>query len=222
MCGRFTRRHKPAEVAERFDVELDLFEEITAPRYNIAPSQIVPVIRQVDGREVIACKWGLVPFWAKDASIGNKLINARGETLKEKASFKNALAKRRCLIPADGFYEWQKTGKGQKQPMYIRLRDDGLFAFAGLWEEWKSPEGERLRTFTIITVEPNELISQIHNRMPAILLPENEADWVNPANSATDVTPLLGPYPASEMEAYPVSSAVNNPKFDDPMCVIPA
>jgi putative SOS response-associated peptidase YedK len=221
MCGRFTTlRHKPADIAERFKVEL--FEQAAIPRYYIAPSQVIPVIRQINGRELIECKWGLVPFWAKDPKIGNKMINAKGETLAEKPSFKTGLAKRRCLIPADGFYEWQKTGKAQKQPMYIWLRSDGLFAFAGLWEDWKSPEGEKVHTFTIITVEPNELVSKIHNRMPAILLPENESDWLNPANSAADVTPLLGPYPSDEMEAYAVSTAVNSPKFDDSICIIPA
>jgi putative SOS response-associated peptidase YedK len=219
MCGRFTRFHKPKEIAERFDVEP--IEEAAAPRYNIAPSQVVPVIRQLDEREMIACKWGLVPFWAKDASIGNRMINAKGETLAQKNSFKTALAKRRCLIPADGFYEWENRGKGQKQPYYIRLKDNDLFAFAGLYEEWESPDGENLRTFTIITVEPNELISKIHNRMPAIIKPAEEADWLNPKNSVADVVKLLGPYPAKEMETFPVSRAVNKPSFDDPSCIKP-
>jgi len=219
MCGRFTRHHTPEEIAERFDVEP--IDEAAAPRFNIAPSQTVPVIRQVDGREMIACKWGLIPFWSKDPKIGNKMINAKGETLAEKASFKTALAKRRCLIPADGFYEWQKNETGQKQPIYIKLRNNGLFAFAGLWEEWKSPDGVKLRTFTIITVEPNELISTIHNRMPAILKPEDEAVWLDPTSSVTGAAHLLKPYPAGEMEYYPVSTAVNSPKFDDPSCVIP-
>jgi putative SOS response-associated peptidase YedK len=219
MCGRFTRFHKSKEVAERFDVEP--IEEAVAPRYNIAPSQIVPVIRQLDEREMIACKWGLVPFWAKDPAIGNKMINAKGETLAQKNSFKTALGKRRCLIPADGFYEWENRGKGQKQPYYIRLKDNGLFAFAGLYEEWKSPDGEKLQTFTIITVEPNELISKIHNRMPAIVKPAEEADWLNLKNSAAEVVKLLQPYPANEMEAFPVSRAVNKPSFDDPSCIKP-
>lgn len=219
MCGRFTRHHKPKELAERFDVEP--IAEAAEPRYNIAPSQIVPIIRFLNEREMVASKWGLVPFWAKDTSIGNKMINARAETLAEKPSFKNALAKRRCLIPADGFYEWQKKGKEPSQPIYVRLRSGELFAFAGLWEEWKSPEGNILRTFTIITVEPNELISTIHNRMAAILKPDEESDWLNPKNSVADVVQLLKPYPASEMEAYKVSRAVNSPSFDDPSCILP-
>src|SRR5262245_18396385 len=218
MCGRFTRFHKPEEIAERFDVTT--IEEAAAPRYNIAPSQIIPVIRQVENREMIPCKWGLVPFWAKDPKIGYKMINAKSETLAQKPAFKNALARRRCLIPADGFYEWQKLEKGQKQPLYIRLHGNKLFAFAGLYEDWKSPEGEKLRTFTIITVEPNELVSKIHNRMPAILKPEEEAVWLNSQTPVTDIVSLLRPYPASEMETYPVSRAVNTPSFDDPSCII--
>jgi putative SOS response-associated peptidase YedK len=216
MCGRFTRFHKPEEIAERFDVEP--IDEAAVLRYNIAPSQIVPVIRQTEKREMIACKWGLVPFWAKDIKIGNKMINARSETIAQK--FKHTLARRRCLIPADGFYEWQKLEKGQKQPVYIRLQRNELFAFAGLYEEWKSPEGEKLRTFTIITVEPNELISNIHNRMPAILKPVEEAVWLDAQAPVTDILSLLRPYPANEMDIYPVSSSVNSPLFDDPSCII--
>jgi putative SOS response-associated peptidase YedK len=219
MCGRFTRHHKPEEIAERFDVEP--IAEAAELRYNIAPSQIVPVIRQRDGREMIACKWGLVPYWSKDPKIGNKMINAKGETLAEKSSFKTALAKRRCLIPADGFYEWEKKENGQKQPIYIRLRDGALFAFAGLWEEWRSPEGEKLRTFTIITVEPNEMLAKVHNRMPAILKPEDEAVWLNSSSLVTGVVQLLAPYPAAEMEYFPVSMAVNSPKLDEPSYIVP-
>ncbi len=219
MCGRFTRHHKPDEIAERFDV--DPIEEAEIARYNIAPSQVVPIVRRIDEREMIASKWGLVPFWAKDPSIGNKMINAKAETLAEKPSFKRALAKRRCLVPADGFYEWQKKDKGPSQPIYVRLRDGGLFAFAGLWEEWKSPEGQILNTFTIVTVEPNELISKFHHRMAAILEPDAEADWLNPKNSAVDAAKLLKPYPADRMEAYKVSRAVNSPSFDDASCISP-
>ena len=219
MCGRFTRHHKPEEIAERFGV--DPIEEAATARYNIAPSQIVPVIRQLDVREMIACKWGLVPFWAKDPSIGNKMINAKAETLAEKPSFKQALAKRRCLVPADGFYEWQKKGKEPSLPIYVRLRGGGLFAFAGLWEEWKPPDGPAIRSFTIITVEPNELISKFHHRMAAVLKPEEESEWLNPKNDVADVVKLLKPYPAEEMEAFAVSRAVNSPSFDDPSCILP-
>ncbi|MBK7598239.1 MAG: SOS response-associated peptidase [Acidobacteria bacterium] len=213
MCGRFSRHHKPDEIAERFDVELIDFD--FDPRYNIAPSQISPVIAFQSQRKMMAAKWGLVPFWAKDPAIGNKLINARAETLAEKPSFKNALAKRRCLIPADGFYEWQKKSKGPSQPYYVRLNGGGLFAFAGLWEAWKNPEGGMLQTFTIITTEPNELIKTFHHRMAVILKPEDEGAWIDPENSVNDVLPLLKPYPAEGMEAYMVSRAINSPSTDN-------
>lgn len=220
MCGRYTLYHSPEEMADRFETEPD--EEDFAPRYNIAPSQFVLTIRQTDARRFARCKWGLIPFWAKDPKIGNNLINAKAETLAEKPSFKHALAKRRCLIPADGFYEWKKQGKAPSQPMYVRRRDGGLFAFAGLWEEWKTPEGERLPTCTIITTEPNELISQFHHRMAVILPREAEARWLDPRLSAPDALALLRPCPADEWEAFAVSRAVNAPSFDDPSCIAPA
>ncbi|QQS47573.1 MAG: SOS response-associated peptidase [Acidobacteriota bacterium] len=220
MCGRFTQRHKPEEVAERFEVEpIDLLE---TARYNIAPSQPIAAIRQVEaGRELFAPKWGLIPFWAKDPSIGNNMINAKSETLAEKPSFKRAFAKRRCLIPADGFYEWRKKGKGPSQPFYIHLKDDGLFAFAGLWEEWKSPEGEVVVTCTIITIDPNELVAGIHNRMPVILRRENEAAWLDPKNDISTAAGLMQTYPGELMDAYQISRAVNNPRFDDQSCIEP-
>ncbi|MGE0126992.1 MAG: SOS response-associated peptidase [Blastocatellales bacterium] len=223
MCGRYTLHHNPEEIAERFDVEL--VEELLAPRYNIAPSQIIPVIRparlNAQSREMAGCKWGLIPFWAKDPKIGNNLINAKAETIAEKPSFKQAFAKRRCLIPADGFYEWQKRGKAPSQPMYIRRRDGGLFAFAGLWEEWKSPEGEPIETCTIITVEPNELISKIHHRMAAILSPDDEAAWIDPKSGVDDLLQMLRPYDSNELEAIPVSRKVNSPAFDGAACIAP-
>lgn len=219
MCGRYTLHHKPEEIEERFDV--DAVEEFLAPRYNIAPSQIIPVIRQTQSREMAGCKWGLIPFWAKDPKIGNNLINAKAETIAEKPSFKRAFAKRRCLIPADGFYEWQKRGKAPSQPMYIRRRDGGLFAFAGLWEEWKSPEGEPIETCTIITVEPNELLSKIHNRMAAILSPGDEAAWIDPKSGVDDLLQMLRPYDSDELEAIPVSRAVNSPAHDSAALIAP-
>lgn len=222
MCGRYTLHHTPEEIIERFAIEH--YDDFETDRYNIAPTQIVPVIRQLEKREIFPCKWGLIPFWAKDPAIGNKLINAKSETLAEKPSFKHALAKRRCIIPTDGFYEWQKKGKAPSQPIYIRLRNQGLFAFAGLWEEWKAPEGNKLQTFTIITTEPNELISKFHHRMAVILKPEAEAVWLNPQTSTEEAVKLLNPYPMDgpdELEAFPVSRAVNSPKFDDPSCIEP-
>jgi putative SOS response-associated peptidase YedK len=219
MCGRYTLRHQPGEIADRFGV--DPIIELAPPRFNIAPSQIVPVIRQAEGREMVGCKWGLIPFWAKDPAIGNKLINAKAETLAEKPSFKNALAKRRCLIPADGFYEWQKKGKAPSQPLYIRRQDGGLFAFAGLWEEWKAPDGKRIQSFTIITTEPNELIAQFHHRMAVILKPEEEAFWLDMKNKPADLLPLLRPYDGDDMEAFPVSRAVNSPSVDNASLIEP-
>lgn len=238
MCGRYTLHHKAEDLAERFGVDLKPDEpefeaglELLRPRYNIAPSQIVPVIQISDWRsaggqgslrkDLLFCKWGLVPFWAKDPAIGNKMINAKSETLAEKPSFKNALAKRRCLIPADGFYEWQKKGKAPSQPIYVRRRDGGLFAFAGLWEEWNSADGSVLTTCTIITTEPNRLISQFHHRMAVILKPENEDVWLDLNNKPADVLSLLRPYETEDLEAFPVSRAVNSPSFDDASCIEP-
>lgn len=220
MCGRYTLHHTPEEIAERFAVESII--TAPAPRYNIAPTQVIPVIRQADARELIGCKWGLVPFWAKDPKVGNKMINAKAETLATKPAFKYALAKRRCLIPADGFYEWDKSGgQGASQPMYFRRRDGDLFAFAGLWEESRLLDGETLRTCTIITIEPNELVADIHNRMPALLKPEDEDAWLAPQQQAADVLSLLRPYPADEMEAIPVARTVNSPSFDNVSCIQP-
>jgi len=216
MCGRYTQRHTAAAVAERFG--LDAAPDFITPRYNIAPSQSVPVITERDGRNALACKWGLVPFWSKDPALGHKLINAKAETLAEKPSFKYALEKRRCLIPADGFYEWDKRVK-PSQPLFIRRRDDGLFAFAGLWEECKLLDGEVLRTCTLITTEPNELVGAFHHRMPVILRPEDEAAWLNPAAKAQEVLPLLRPYEDTELEAWPVSTAVNDVRREEPSLI---
>jgi putative SOS response-associated peptidase YedK len=217
MCGRFTLHHSTEEVIERFSVKEVSFT--LTPRYNIAPSQPIAAVTEKSPRYLEGFKWGLVPFWAKDPKIGNKMINARAETLLEKPAFKQALMRRRCLIPADGFYEWKAEGKG-KVPLHIRLRTSRLFAFAGLWEEWKSPEGELLRTCTIITSEPNDLISQIHNRMAVILKPEHESIWLdNSIKDLDELMNLLQPYPDKEMEVYPVSKRVNSPSFEDSECI---
>ncbi len=222
MCGRYTLRHQPKQIAERFEADsAEGFDDFTEVRYNIAPTQNAPIIRQPETRELVNCKWGLIPFWAKDASIGNKLINAKAETLAEKPSFKHALGKRRCLIPADGFYEWQKQGKAPSQPIYVRRKDDGLFAFAGLWEEWKAPDGRRIQSFTIITTEPNALIAQFHHRMAVILRPEEEAFWLDLKNKPADVLPLLRPYDGDDLEAFPVSRAVNSPSANDASLIEP-
>lgn len=219
MCGRFTLHHSTEEVAQRFAVQKVLFE--IPPRYNIAPTQPVATVRENGSRTLEAVRWGLVPFWAKDPQIGIRLMNARAETLAEKPAFRYALARRRCLIPADGFYEWRPQGKG-RQPIHVRRRDAGLFAFAGLWEEWKPPDGPPLRTGVIITVPPNDLMAPIHHRMPAILTREQEALWLDASiKNVAEILSLLRPYPAEEMEAYPVSKRVNAPTVDDLLCIEP-
>jgi putative SOS response-associated peptidase YedK len=204
------------------------------PRYNIAPTQPVAAVT-LDGssnnvgRRLEALHWGLIPFWAKDLTIGNKMINARAETLAEKPAFKNALVRRRCLIPADGFYEWKKEGRG-RQPFYIRQRagsSGDLFAFAGLWEEWRDPAASKdappLRSCTIITVAPNALMASIHDRMPAILRPNDEAAWLDTqgVRDPRDILALLAPYEDDALETYPVSKLVNAPANDDPECIEP-
>lgn len=191
------------------------------PRYNVAPTQPVAVVTydaQLNLRALQPMHWGLVPSWAKDPAIGNRLINARAETLTEKPSFKNAVKRRRCLIPTDGFYEWRKAG-GNKVPHHIRLPHGDLFAFAGLWEEWESPDGSPLRSCTIITVEPNEAMNTIHDRMPAILPPGDEGGWLAQATSINDALAMLRPW-SGELDIYPVSRRVNSPTTDDAALVV--
>lgn len=217
MCGRYTLNHTTQQITTRFQVTEPLAD--AQPRYNIAPSQPVLVVTENSPRALRAMQWGLIPSWAKDPAIGNKMINARAETLAEKPSFKTALVRRRCLIPADGFYEWQKMGAA-KQPMRIHRKDDALFGFAGLWDVWRSPEGAQIQTCTIITVGPNELMAPIHNRMPAILRAEEEAIWLSPSTqNVPELLAMLKPYPEEELEAYAVSRAVNAPTVDDPICI---
>lgn len=239
MCGRFTLHHSLEEVAARF--QLQQIEYNLQPRYNIAPSQPLAVIRQeaeTGARLLEGYQWGLVPFWAKDPQIGNRMINARAETIADKPAFKNALKRRRCIIPADGFYEWKtpevkaddqpvkarssKAKAGPRQPTVIGLKDDAIFGFAGLWEEWHAPDGSPLRTCAIITTAPNQLMASIHDRMPAILRPEDEALWLDTAASdVPELLRLLRPYADEPMRAYPVSQLVNSPGSDVPACIEP-
>jgi putative SOS response-associated peptidase YedK len=181
------------------------------------------VIRQaVDGtaRECVALRWGLVPSWADDPAVGNRLINARAETVASKPSFRAAFRQRRCLVPADGFYEWQKQA-GKKQPFYIHLRGGGPFAFAGLWERWQGAD-EPIESFTIVTTEANELVRSLHERMPVILPREAYKHWLDPAYAKLEeLQALLRPYPAEEMAAFPVSTRVNSPRVDDAACIVP-
>ncbi len=218
MCGRYTLTVDPKILQAEFGVSVP---ENLAPRYNIAPTQPVPVILAEKGEpQFDVFRWGLIPSWAKDPRIGNKLINARAETIAEKPSFRTAFRRRRCLIPADGFFEWQKTPHG-KQPVFIHLKNRLPFAFAGLWERWLSPDGSEILSCTIITTIPNELLKNIHNRMPVILSPDNRYQWLDETQSPQNLLPLLKPYPAAEMAFYPVSKLVNSPANDNPACVEP-
>ena len=179
------------------------------------------VIRDVETR-IGPLRWGLIPSWAKDPAIGNRLINARAETVAEKPSFRSAFAKRRCLVVADGFYEWRKTGKG-KVPVYITLRSKRPFGFAGLYEHWKAPDGKEIRTCTIITTDSNELVRPIHDRMPVILPKAVEDRWLDPGeHDRGRLQALLQPYPSEEMDAYDVTTVVNNTRHDAPDCIAPA
>lgn len=221
MCGRFTLTVDPAELKDAFAGFT--FPARFAPRFNIAPTQ--PVLAVPNDRQGAAdfFVWGLIPAWAKDPSIGNRLINARGETLGEKPSFRGSYKYKRCLILADGFYEWQvQPGKKTKVPHFIHLKTRQPFAFAGLWDQWNSPDGSALRTCTIVTTGPNELMAAIHDRMPVILHPEDYARWIDPAPAGPEaLNSLIRPYPASEMAAHPVSTLVNSPANDQAECVVP-
>ena len=222
MCGRFTLTVNPADVQEAFSPYS--FPQQFAPRFNIAPTQPVLVIPNDDQNTADFYVWGLIPMWAKDPSIGNRLINARGETLEEKPAFRSGLKYKRCLILADGFYEWKGAeGKKVKTPFFIHMKDRKPFAFAGLWDSWNSPEGSLVKSCTIITTEPNELTGIIHNRMPVILHPRDYAKWLDPSPQTPDqLKPLIKPFPAELMDAYPVSTLVNTPANDKPELVVPA
>ena len=221
MCGRFTLTADPNDLREAFPW-LNIPQNPT-PRYNVAPTQPVAVIPN-DGKQTLDYyNWGLVPFWAKDPSIGSRMINARSETLMEKPSFKSAFKRKRCLIPATGFYEWKAVeGQKTKTPMYIQLKTGKPFAFAGLWDRWESKEGSTILSCTIITTSPNELVGQIHNRMPVILNPENYSLWLETGEPPLEkLNQLLQPYPEAEMKAYEVSRLVNKPDVDNPSLIDP-
>lgn len=222
MCGRFTLHTDPRVLARLFGLDEDPYLE---PRYNIAPTQPVAIVRldRQGQREWTHVHWGLIPSWSKDPSIGARMINARSETVGEKPSFRAAFRRRRCLVPADGFYEWQKLN-GRKQPFYITLSDSGPFAFAGLWELWEGADGSILESCTLLTTEPNEKLAHIHNRMPVILHPEDHSLWLG---DGTEVRPseqsylyhLLRPYESEAMKATPVSPYVNNARNEGPECI---
>lgn len=219
MCGRFTLTRPGRDVAEL--LHLDETPEI-APRYNIAPTQGVLSVRRVEARrEGVLLRWGLVPAWAPDLSIGAKFLNARAETIREKTTFRNAFARRRCLIPADGFYEWEVVGK-TKQPIHFRLRDGGLFAMAGLWERWTGPTGV-VESCTILTTTANDLIQPLHDRMPVILPTERHEEWLNPQNTDLErLQSLLLPLDAELMQAVRANTFVNNARHEGPGCLAAA
>jgi len=214
MCGRYTLTASPQVVQAAFHLAEtpDL-----SPRYNIAPTQLVPIITGEARDTLTWVKWGLIPPWSKDASGASQLINARAETVEEKPSFRSAFKKRRCLIPADGFYEWRKEGD-KKKPQYIFLgeNDREVFAFAGLWETWSSPTNETVYTCTIITGEPNELVKTMHHRMAVILPPDAYSDWLDEDTPLPILKNLLTPYPPETMHTYEVSTLVNNARVDQP------
>ena len=248
MCGRYTIRLLQP-IVDMFGVALP---DDFPTRYNVAPTEDVPVVRAAPapgasggadaraGMRLDLLHWGLVPSWADDPSVGNRMINARAETAATRPAFRDAMRRRRCLVPADGFYEWKKlddadsSGRGgataaanprgkahkapRKQPYLFRMKNDRPFAFAGLWDTWWR-DGEKLESFTILTTSPNELVAPVHDRMPVIIVPEDYARWLDPERNATDVQDLLRPYAAGEMEAIPVSKHVNTPANDDPRCV---
>ena len=217
MCGRYSFAIEDALILERFGLRVRT--AIYKARYNCAPTQNLAVIANESPDELQFFRWGLIPWWAKDASIGNKLINARAETLLEKPSFKNAFRNRRCLVPATGFFEWRRNA--DKTPYHIMLKSGDPFCFAGLWDKWVTGDGEIIHSFTIITTSPNGLMEQIHDRMPVILPREQEHRWIAPQPDPSLVE-LLKPFPAGMMKAYPISKLVNSARNDAPHILEPA
>ena len=220
MCGRYSLTADEEQVQARFVARIPSGAQTA--RYNIAPTQPVWALVHAQELRIVALRWGLIPSWAKDKAIGNRMINARAEGIAEKPSFRRALRKRRCLVLADGFYEWKKTGSS-KVPYYVRLKSGEPFGFAGLWERWAGPSGETIHSCTIITTTPNELMADIHHRMPVIVPREAEERWLDPTvEDPQKVLPLLQPYAEGELEAYAVSTLVNSPRNDMAACIEPA
>jgi putative SOS response-associated peptidase YedK len=221
LCGRFTLFDTAASLAEAFEVA-----EVPSlsPRYNIAPSQAVAAVRippSGGAREVVLLRWGLIPSWAKDPSLGDRMINARAETAAGKPAFRSAIRRRRCLVPASGFYEWKRTN-GRKQPYYIRRPDGKPFAFAGLWESWEGPGQAAVESCAILTTSANELLLPIHDRMPVIVSPADYDLWLSLGiRDPGELSRLFRPIPPEEMAAFPVGTAVNNPKTDSPQLIEP-
>jgi putative SOS response-associated peptidase YedK len=223
MCGRFTTTFEFSDIRVRWNLDRDLPRY--APRFNIAPEQVSPtipvIVRSEGGNKCRLMHWGLIPYWAKDPSIGNRMINARAETLTDKPAFKHLVGERRCIIPADGFYEWRKEGK-RKVPMWVHLKNREPFGLAGLWDVWRKLDGTPVESFTIITTEPNELVRPVHDRMPVILRPEDEEQWLDVSRTSfAKARSFLKPLPAEMMDAHDVSTIVNSAKYDGPECIQP-
>ncbi len=219
MCGRFKAGFEFRELKIRWQLQNDLFD--FHARYNIAPTQEHPVIVARGGAlQARPMRWGLVPYWTQSAASASKMINLRAETTAEKPAFGNLLSSKRCLVPADGFYEWRKLGK-ERLPMLIQIKNRELFGFAGLWDVWRKPDGALLESFTILTCPPNDLLRGIHDRMPVMIQQKDEPRWLDPAAGFRHVAPLLAPYPSESMEAFPVSSRVNSVANDDKGCAEP-
>ena len=218
MCGRYTQTASVKELRERFQITASDILELK-PRYNIAPTQDAPIVIEDGGRALKQFRWGLIPSWAKDPAISHKLINARAETVAEKPSFRKSFQARRCLVVADSFYEWVRSA-GAKTPLRAVLPSHEPFAMAGLWDSWKSPEGKEVRTFTIITTTPNDVMRPIHDRMPVILPRAAEGAWLDPKTPTPDLTKLLLPW-AGPLEVYKVSPTVNSPRNESAACSEP-
>ena len=223
-CGRYVLQTKAKDLAKHYNIARVLDD--IRPNYNVAPGQIMPVVTEDEsGRRIELMKWGLIPFWAKDPKIGYKLINARDDTIFEKPVWRNVILKKRALIPANGFYEWQKPPEGSKehnQPFYIHPKQTDLFSFAGVWESWKDVEGKEFKTYSIITTEPNKEMASVHNRMPVILHKDEESSWLEPSKvSRADVEPFLHPYEDKGLELYKVSSDVNATRNNDKILIAP-
>ena len=217
MCGRSSLTKTEKELEARFNATFyseDLEQYNPLPNYNVAPTHMHPVITNTDKEHLKFFRWGLIPFWAKDIKIGYKMINARKETLLEKSTFKNAVKKKRCIVPFDGFYEWRKIGK-EKYPYRIGIKGEGIFTIAGLWERWNSPQGEEVYSFTLITQAPNEFMSKIHDRMPAILSREQESLWLDDDIPSEDILEMLQPPPNEVVQAYTVDKRVGNVRNND-------
>ena len=220
MCARFTLTSSPNVIAELFDLDLQID---VGPRFNVAPSQNVLTVRlnPEERPEFAHMRWGLIPSWSNNASIGAKLLNARSETIAEKPSFRDAIRKRRCLIAADGFYEW-KTKNKQKLPYFIHKPDRQPFAFAGIWEKWQADDGAVLETCSILTTKANDRLRFLHERMPVILNKKDYSRWLNPAiENVSDLQPLFAPAPNEALAMYAVSQKVNSARFEDPQCIEP-